>query len=516
MQMKLSNFKNFHEFFSRQAEVFGDNACLTDGDRPGVFYSFKDLNSIATRVAVFLSTLGIKKGDRFAVVTRNSPEFMFLYLASMKLGSLIMPLVVDFPPEGILRQVRRFGIKAIFFSDESRLSVEEAHRLDPGVMPQGLDLSGLKDSIKDISQETSLFDGVSLDDPGSFYFSSGTTGEPKGIPQSPRNLLAAAEALIGVYGFSPKDTQMGVLPCYHTALATYGFWPSFWVGSNFVLFERFHKTDFWKNLARHRASFVEVVPTILSMLLYPPEDISGYDLTGLKFIGSGSAPLSPALHHKFEDTFGIKVANQYGLSEAAPTHFNPPERNLRKEGSIGKPMANVEAKVVNEKGEELPDMEQGEIIMKGDSVVAGYYNDPEATNEAFRDGWFYTGDLGYRDSDRFYFLSGRKKEMIIRGGEKIYPNEVDNVLATCAGIKESATVGVPDPFYGEEVVSYVVLTEDNVASEKSIKKHCARFLPLYKCPKKIFFIDEVPKTASGKIIRRKLLELYNQNQSQKT
>ena len=514
--MTLSDYKNFHEFFSHQAEIFGDNICLTNGDRPEVLYSFKDLNSIVTKVAIFLSSIGVKKGDRFAVITRNSPEFMFLYLASMKLGSLIMPLVIDLPPEGILRQVQRFGIKAIFFSDESRLSVEEAHRLDSRIMPQGLDIFGLKDSIKGISQETTLFDNVSLDDPGSFYFSSGTTGEPKGIPQSPRNLLSAAEALVGVYGFSPKDTQMGVLPCYHTALVTYGFWPSFFVGSNFILFERFHKTEFWKNLARHRVSFVEVVPTILSMLLYPPEVISSHDLTNLKFIGSGSAPLSPALHQKFEDTFGIKVANQYGLSETAPTHFNPPERNLRKEGSIGKSMANVEARVVDERGEEAPNMDPGEIAMRGDSVVAGYYNNPQATSEAYRNGWFYTGDLGYRDSDGFYFLSGRKKEMISRGGEKIYPNEVDNVLATCEGLKEAATVGIPDPVYGEEVASFVVLIDDSAASEESIKEHCARFLPAFKCPKKIFFIDEVPKTASGKIIRRKLLELYNQNQPHET
>ena len=492
--LSVSDHKNFHEFFAKHASVFGDAPCVTDGER-GAVYSYKEVNDLVNRAAAYLSEMGIQKGDRFATLTRNCPEFLFLYLASMKLGTLIVPLEADLPFAGIIAVVKRFGIKALFYNGEREQ-----------ILPRMFPIQSLLPEISKRAVDENLFSGVKLEDPGSLYFSSGTTGTPKGIPQSPKNLLTAAAGLLEVYGFTSNDTQMGVLPCYHTALATYGFWPSIWVGGNFVLFEKFSKSNFWKNLAKHKISFVEVVPTILTMLLNPPENISGYDLSRLKFIGSGSAPLPIPLHHQFEKVFAVAVANQYGLSETAPTHFNFPDKSKSKEGSIGKPIPMCEAKIVIDGGQEAAVGEIGEIVIRGDSVVRGYYNNPEETEASFRNGWFHTGDLGHKDADGFYFFAGRKKEMINRGGEKIYPQEVDAVLLSFPSVREAATVGEPDSVYGERVVAYLVSSESGASIQEKIIQHCRERLPAYKCPEKIFFIDEIPKTPSGKIMRRVLTE----------
>lgn len=497
-------YKNFDEFFTGQCAEFGARPCLTDGET-GVSYTYAEISDLTDRAAAYLAGLGLKKGDRFATLTRNAPEFFLLYLASLKLGTMIVPMVPDTPPVGIADLAARFGIRAIFSTRERAAAATKA---SASGSIRFLPIAALRDDIARAAPDKSLYEGVTLDDPGSLYFSSGTTGIPKGIPHTPRNLIAAARSLADTYGFGPDDTQMGVLPCYHTALAMYGFWPSVCVGSNFVLFERFHKSRFWEDLARSGAVFVEVVPTILTILLGAGEDVRRYDLGRLRFIGCGSAPLPINLHHAFEDAFGIAVANQYGLSEAAPTHFNPPERTLRREGSIGRTISVCEAKVVDEEGNEVAAGEVGEIVMRGENVISGYLNLPEETAAAFRGGWFRTGDLGYRDKDGFYFLAGRRKEMISRGGQKIYPNEVDNVLLASSGVSEAATIGIPDDILGEEVVSYVTPREGAEPDEAAILAHCATLLPKYKCPKKIMFIDEIPKTPSGKIMRRALFERY--------
>lgn len=496
-------YKNFDEFFTAQCAKFAASPCLTEGET-GASYSYAEMDAWVDRTAAYLSGLGLKKGDRFGTLTRNCPEFLFLYLASIKLGTLIVPLAVDIPAEGIRRMAERWGMRALFFGAESEAVAGVLHDAFETLVP----IRSLKDRVPKDRPDKSLFQNITMDDAGSLYSSSGTTGVPKGIPHTARNLLAASRSLADVYGFGPADIQMGVLPCYHTALAMYGFWPSVMVGSNFVLFERFHRTRFWSDLAQYKIAFVEVVPTILTILLNAPEEDAKHDLSHLKFIGCGSAPLPINLHHAFEDRFKVAVANQYGLSEAAPTHFNPPERTERKDGSIGKPIPVCEVKVVDEQGVEAPHGKTGEILMRGENVITGYYELPAETAAVFRDGWFWTGDLGYRDEDGFYFLAGRRKEMISRGGQKVYPNEVDNILLGAQGVKEAATIGVPDPVYGEEVVSYVTPVEGASPEEAAILSYCATLLPKYKCPKKIIFIDEIPKTPSGKIMRRVLAERY--------
>lgn len=510
MKNPALKFKNFNDFFKHQSKLYENAPCITDGEH-GTTYSYREVNEIVNKTAVLLSELGIKKGDRFATLTQNCPEFLFLYLASMKLGTLIVPFVADLPLRGLAEGIREFGIRTLFYDNINEKKAFESKKLCSTILENTISIQSLLEITEKYAPNENLFSSITLKDSGSLYFSSGTTGIPKGIPQSPENLLTAAVALAKVYGFTSNDTQMGILPCYHTALVTYGLWPSIWVGSNFVLFKKFSKSNFWKNIAKYKISFVEVVPTVLSMLLNSAENVSRYDFSHLKFIGSGSASLPQTLHKRFEDTFGVLVANQYGLSETAPTHFNPSDKAKRKEGSIGKPMSMCVVKVVNERGEKASVGEIGEIAIRGDSVINGYYNNSKETKSSFRKGWFYTGDLGFRDTKDFYFLVGRKKEMINRGGAKIYPQEVDNVILSLPAVREAATIGVPDPTYGEKVVAYIVIAEQKTLSKEKIIQHCLNYLPSYKCPEKIFFVDEIPKTPSGKIIRRLLEEWYKKD-----
>jgi len=489
--------KNFNEYFENIVKKYGSNSCLTDG-KTGNSYSYKEVNKIVNKYVNFLLDLGIKKDDKFGILMENCLEFFWLYLASMKIGTLIVPLAVDTPALRLKKLIEERGIKLIFVDGKRRdLFLESESDVKYFI------ISELNEKIEKYSCDFPDIE-TSIDNPGSLYYSSGTTGIPKGIPQSPKNLLFAGEALIKAYGFNETDTQMGVLPCYHTALVTYGFWPGFVVGSNFVLFPKFSKSNFWKDLARYKIRFVETVPTVLYMLMNPPDDVS--DLSSLKFIGSGSAYLSPEFHKRFEDHFNVLICNKYGLSETGPTHFNPPEREERKEGSIGRPLDMCEVKIVDEKNERCKVGETGEIVMKGENIVSGYYKDEEATKKAFRNGWFYTGDLAYKDNDNFYFIIGRTKEVIIRGGANIYPNEVDTILLSCDGVAEAASYGVPDKIYGEEIYADIVVSKD--IKEEDIIEYCKKHLDAYKCPKKIRIVDKIPKTASGKILRRKILEEF--------
>lgn len=502
--MNMIMARTFNEYFENQVKKYGNLPCLTDGET-GETWTYGELNETVNRAANFLLKMGLKKGDRFASIMKNYPEFFFFYLASMKLGTLMVPMAVDLPPQRILNNFKRFGIFLAIVDEENAQKFKEIKNGLEDAKIFTVDQSIRREVSK---METSLNENKfpCIDSPGSLYCSSGTTGEPKGIPQSPKNLLTAAEGLAKEYGFGIEDRQMGILPCYHTALATYGFWPSFCIGSEFVLFRKFSKTNFWKNIEKYKIAFVETVPTILIMLMNPPEDVSRYDLSSLKFIGSGSATLLPEVQKKFEDIFSVLICNKYGLTETEVTHFNPPQRNLRKEGSVGRAIPMCEVKVMKSDGSFCRPGEVGEIVMRGDNVVKEYFNDPQETKKAFINGWFHTGDMAHFDGDGFYFLASRKKEIIIRGGSNIYPDEVDRILFSHPGVLESATFGIPDKIYGEEVVSCVILKDANT-TERELIEYCQERLEKYKCPKKIKFVDSIPKTPSGKIFRRSLLDM---------
>ncbi|MEK7208941.1 MAG: AMP-binding protein [Patescibacteria group bacterium] len=510
MKSNILAFKNFNDFWLDRVHFFGDQTCLVDGEHPDVSYSYQELNDFIDRTALLLVQFGLRSGDCFGIITRNRPEFFFLYLASLKLGTLIMPIAVDSPHNLIQSLITTFNISLLFHGIPE---VEQAKKVKTmlGSRPLALlALDELRERLSKIKPKQNLYDETRLDCPGSLYFSSGTTGVPKGIPQSPKNLLVSAWVLGRAYRFTAADTQMGIMPCYHTALATCGFLPGLTVGSAFVLYERFHCSTFWSNLAISEASFVNVVPTVLSILLKESPATILPPLPKLKFIGSASAPLPVSLQEQFEFRFGVRISNQHGLSETGALFFNPAEPERRRLGAIGLPTGMpIESRLITTTGREVAQGEVGEIAVRGPNVIDDYYRNEAETALAWRDGWFCTGDLAYKDESGFYFMIGRSKEMINRGGAKISPLEVDNVILVLAPkVNEVATVGIPDSLYGEDIVSFVVASKPNESLMEEIKTHCTKYLPSYKCPREIIFIDKIPQTASGKIFRRQLIAEY--------
>jgi len=345
--------------------------------------------------------------------------------------------------------------------------------------------------------------------PAMLMYTSGTTGVPKGALLSHANMVYAGRVVSASLALTPADRVLSSLPLYHVngqCIATVSPLVS---GGSIVMPHRFSVSQWWPLVERYRPTWLNVVPTIIAYL------INGGDLTpaqaaacrGIRFARSASAPLPPEHHRAFEARFGISVLEAMGLTECASVAFaNPLDPCARKLGSPGRPLG-MEARVVGPDGAVLGIGERGEIELRGDNVMLGYHKDAEATARTLRTGaWLATGDLGHRDADGFYFITGRLKELIIKGGENIAPREIDEALLKHPAVLEAAAVGIPDREYGQEILACVVLRPGVACSEAELRAHCMAELGRYKAPKLFRFVAELPKGPSGKVQRLKLAE----------
>ncbi|TDY20964.1 long-chain acyl-CoA synthetase [Paraburkholderia sp. BL6665CI2N2] len=346
------------------------------------------------------------------------------------------------------------------------------------------------------------------DDVALLMYTSGTTGTPKGVLLTHRNLLANARNISAEHRLTPDDRVLASLPLYHINGLVVTLLAPLFHGGSAVMASRFSARTFWRDVALHACTWINVVPTIVAYLLNADEACT-YDLSALKFCRSASAAL-PADHHRaFEARFGIGVIETMGMTEtAAPVFSNPYEMDRRRVGSIGLPSGS-EARVIDREGRECAANECGELVLRGEQVMGGYYKQAEETAAAFTpDGWLRTGDLGYRDADGYYYINGRAKELIIKGGENIAPREIDEALLRHPDVLDAAAVGVPDPAYGQEIVAFVVpRTSDGrgAPDPADLREHCLRELGRYKTPKEFRFVDELPRGPSGKVQRLKLV-----------
>jgi long-chain acyl-CoA synthetase len=283
-----------------------------------------------------------------------------------------------------------------------------------------------------------------------------------------------------------------------------------YAGGSTVVSPKFSVSRFWQIISDYRVTSFGSVATMLSMLLsnHPdgvPEDLK---TDQLRFAMCGSAPVPAEVLKRFEETFHCLVIEGYGLSESTcRSTFNPPDQR-RRPGSCGMPIGN-EMRVVDDDDNEVADGTLGEIVMRGENILKGYYKNPEATETAFRNGWFHTGDIGYRDADGFYYIADRKSDMIIRGGENIYPREIDEVLYQHPAVAAAATIGVPDPLYGEDVAAFIVLNVGQQVNEEELINYCRERLADYKCPKSIRIVAEIPKGPTGKLLKRELARQFS-------
>lgn len=336
-------------------------------------------------------------------------------------------------------------------------------------------------------------------------YTSGTTGTPKGVLLTHANLVANAQIISAEHRLGPEDRVMASLPLYHINGLVVTLLAPLAHGGSVVMPPRFSARTFWRDVIDHRCTWINVVPTIVAYLLNGEEAVDAEGLRRIRFCRSASAALPPEHHRAFEKRFGIGVIETMGMTEtAAPLFSNPLAADRRRVGSIGLPCG-AQAKVLLPDGRTAAPGECGEIVVRGPQVMRGYYKQPEETRKAYTDdGWLRTGDLGYRDAEGYFYINGRAKELIIKGGENIAPREIDEALLKHPGVLEAASVGMPDPAYGQEIIAFVVPRGDRIDFD-DLRAHCLRELGRYKTPKEFRTVAELPRGPSGKVQRLKLL-----------
>jgi len=470
--------------------------------------AFGELAESARRVSALLAREGCPPGAHVSLVMPNGLATVRLLLGAMAGGRCVNPVNLLSSPEQMRYVLDHSDSRVAFASPDWAPRLRE---LAAGIA------RGVR--VIEVDPDAPLLPGEREEDahtplppalPGSLallMYTSGTTGKPKGVMLSHANLVANARAISAEHALGPGDRVAAVLPLYHINAFAVTMLAPLAHGGSLVMPARFSSAKFWPMVTAAGCTWINVVPTIVSYLLegeVPPRE----SLSGIRFCRSASAALPPEHHLAFERKFGIGIIETMGLTETvAPAFSNPLDPARRKVGSVGR-ASGCEARVVDERGADLPDGMPGEILIRGPQVTVGYYKNPEATAAAFfPGGWLRTGDIGRRDADGFYTITGRIKELIIKGGENIAPREIDEVLLRHPAVLDAAAVGIPDRHYGQEIAACVVRRDGAACTAEDLRAFCHEHLGRYKTPKAFHFVDELPRGPSGKVQRLKLLDI---------
>jgi long-chain acyl-CoA synthetase len=463
--------------------------------------SYGALEEATARFAGLLREKGLQRGDRVGVMLPNVPYFAIVYYGILRAGGVVVPMNVLLKAREVGFYLKDPGAKLLFawhgFAEAAEQGAEDAGAELVQVVPGEFEkLLGGVEPVREIAD-------VDGSDTAVILYTSGTTGTPKGAELSHDNLRRNRDVALNLFSLGSDEVIFGGLPLFHSFGQTCALNAGIAAGATITLLPRFDPGKALEIIGRDKVTVFEGVPTMYGALLNHP-DRDKADLSTLRICASGGASLPVELLHGFEEAFDAKILEGYGLSETSPiASFNHPDRD-RKAGSIGTPIEGVEMKVVSEEGEDLDTGEVGEIVIRGHNVMKGYWNRPDATEEAIKDGWFSTGDLAKADEDGFFFIVDRKKDMIIRGGYNVYPREVEEVIYEHPAVREAAVVGIPDDSLGEEVGAAVALKEGGDVSAEDLQAYVKEQVAAYKYPRKIWFVDDLPKGPTGKILKREI------------
>jgi long-chain acyl-CoA synthetase len=464
--------------------------------------NYQLLNEATARVAGLLRSKGIEPGDRVGIMLPNVPHFPVAFYGALRAGAVVVPMNVLLKGREVGFYLQDPEAKVVFawhdFADAATQGAEEAGAevisVKPGEFEQMLfELEADHDVAERAGDDTAVI-----------LYTSGTTGTPKGAELTHDNLLGNVDTILStLIEMQPDDVVLGALPFFHVFGLTCGLNSTLKAGGMLTLIPRFYPDHALEIIERDRVTIFEGVPTMYVAMLHSDKADSA-DVSTLRLCVSGGSAMPGEVLRSFEEKFGCKILEGYGLSETSPVaSFNHPDRE-RKIGSIGTPVAGVEMKVVGEDGEEVPQGEVGEIVIKGPNVMKGYWRKDDATREAIKDGWFHSGDMAKVDDEGYFFIVDRKKEMILRGGYNVYPREIEEVLYEHPAVAEVAVVGVPDDKMGEEVGAAIVLKKGEDVSADEIKAFVKDQVAGYKYPRRIWFVDELPKGPTGKILKREV------------
>jgi oxalate---CoA ligase len=469
--------------------------------------NYRELREQVSSAADHLAQLGVSRNDRVALVLPNSTEAIVLFLAAATAGTAA-PLNAAYKEDEFRFYLQDTGATVLIVPPGQGEAARRAMAPGVALVEAHVDGQGKLVMESDAPRDPSRTAGEPGDDDVALVLhTSGTTSRPKLVPLRHRNLFASAGNIASTYDLDPSDVAFCVMPLFHIHGLMASTMATFSSGGLVVVPPKFDPMTFWPALHDHRASWYSAVPTMHQMLLMRNRGEKPPGAEGLRFVRSSSSALSPETMAQLESRFGAPVIEAYGMTEAShQMASNPLPPAPRRPGTVGTGTG-VRIGIMTDAGVLLPEGSVGEVVISGPSVIDSYANNPEANAASFVDGWFRTGDQGTLDAGGYLSLIGRLKEMINRGGEKIAPREIDDVLMQHPAVAEAVAFGSPHPAWGEEVVAAVVLREP--VAEKELIAFARERLADYKVPKKLYIVDKIPTTATGKIQRRAVAEAFN-------
>jgi len=508
----------------------------------GKWYTNAEINRSANQLGNALKKLGIGKGDRVAVQMPNSTPVFSAFSAIYKIGGIVVPLNPLLRPDQAAYIYRDCGAKALLTSSDYLGWILDAQKQAPDlkyiILTDKDDIPGTVSYSKLVSDSSTelAVEKTDNDDVAALIYTAGTTGQPKGVMHTHYSLyinalsffeylliyhpltvrstifhmdpktLEPVEQSLSITGFTRSNITLGVLPLSHSYGIAFSILGSF-VGGKSVVLRWWNVEEALKAIQSFKITHIAAVPTMyIQMLDFP--DLDKYDLSSLQSCNSGGAALPVEIALRWKEKTGVDIREGWGLTESGATSTGQPVELPPKYGSIGRNLLRCNViKVFDDNGQELPPGQRGEIVIKGPTLMKGYWNLPEDTAQGIRNGWLYTGDIGYMDEEGYLYITDRKKDIIIRGGENVSPREIEDVLLRNHKVAEAGVIGIPDKTYGEEIKAFVVLKLQEQASEEEIIAFCRESLPSYKTPKRVQFIEALPKNLLGKILRAELRKL---------
>lgn len=469
-------------------------------------WTFQELNMRADQLAGYFKYKGIQKGDRIALLSINHVFHLDFLFACLKIGAIFVPLNWRLSRDELQEIILDCTPNILGIHPE--FSNMDFGEREIGVEKMVLEPEQYRESLRKGShlKEESCLSNEYL--PAVIIYTGGTTGKPKGVVLSQRSLITNSLNTIVSWGITDETKTLTCLPLFHTGGLNALTLPVLMAGGTVILSSKFEEEQAVKDIIRFNCTIVLLVPTMYHMMIQT-KIFQESSFPDMRVFLSGGAPCPLEIYEVFHQK-GLVFKEGYGLSEAGPNNFSiSPLESMNKRGSVGKPMLFNAVKILDGKNEVLEPDKVGELLISGDHTFVGYWNNEEATNEAFHNGWLYTGDLAKRDEDGCYYIVGRKKDMIITGGENVYPLEVERHLLSHPDVNEVAIIGFPHEKWGEMVTAFVSIKSNKALSERDVIDYCCPKLAKYKIPKKVVFLAELPKTPVGKIDKKRLKEMVD-------